>query len=394
MNLLVLKYFQNLSRAPGSIFDSSSRSARLLSLRYHCGLAGFNQSRMKMVGKGADDMYRVSTLRWIRTSAVTIALSSPILSLPPAKAQPTAAESAPNTPAQVQALKVTVLSTMLVGEVTGIGEWGFSALIEGDGRRVLLDTGAHPDTVLENARDLQIDLSDVNEVILTHNHWDHVSGLITLRREMMKKNPAALSVVHVARGIFYSRPSPGGEENRMIAVGKEYQGTGGKFIEHDQASEIFPGWWLTGPVPRKYPEHNWSSTGKVQTPAGLVEDTIPEDQSLILNTPQGLVVVTGCGHAGIINILTFARGEFPNQPVEAVIGGLHLFPATDEQLNWTADKMKDFKVAHLVGAHCTGIEAVYRIRQRLALPRASAVVGTVGSTFVLGEGIHPGPLAK
>jgi 7,8-dihydropterin-6-yl-methyl-4-(beta-D-ribofuranosyl)aminobenzene 5'-phosphate synthase len=71
-----------------------------------------------------------------------------------------------------------------------------------------------------------------------------------------------------------------------------------------------------------------------------------------------------------------------------------LFPATDDQLNWTADKMKDFRVAHLVGAHCTGIEAVYRIRERLALPRAAAVVGTVGSTFVLGEGIHPGQLAK
>jgi hypothetical protein len=70
------------------------------------------------------------------------------------------------------------------------------------------------------------------------------------------------------------------------------------------------------------------------------------------------------------------------------------FPATDQQLDWTSDKMKEFKVANLMGAHCTGIEAAYRIRERLALPRASAVVGSVGSSFVLGEGIHPGPLAK
>ena len=217
---------------------------------------------------------------------------------------------------------------------------------------------------------------------------------MTLRKEMMKRNPSALSVVHVARGIFYSRPTPQGEENQMIALKTEYEATGGKFIEHEGAAEIFPGAWLTGPVPRKYPERNWSVSGKVQTPAGLVEDTIPEDQSLVLNTPEGLVVVTGCGHAGIINILTFARQEFPNEPVEAVIGGLHLFPATDEQLDWTADKMKEFKVANLMGAHCTGIEAVYRIRQKLGLARASAVVGSVGSTFVLGEGIHPGPLAK
>jgi 7,8-dihydropterin-6-yl-methyl-4-(beta-D-ribofuranosyl)aminobenzene 5'-phosphate synthase len=283
---------------------------------------------------------------------------------------------------------------MLVGDPTGIGEWGFSALVEADGHRVLLDTGAHPDTVLENARDLKIDLSDVQDVVLTHNHWDHVSGLITLRKEMMKKNQLALSKVYVAQGIFYSRPSPQGEQNRMITLKKEYEATGGRFVELESTTEIFPGAWLTGPVPRKYPEHNWSGTGKVQTPAGLVEDNIPEDQSLVLNTPEGLVVVTGCGHAGIVNILGFAREQFPNEPVEAVIGGLHLFPATDQQLDWTADKLKDFKVANLVGAHCTGIEAVYRIREKLALPRSSAVVGTVGSTFVLGEGIHAGQLAK
>ena len=151
---------------------------------------------------------------------------------------------------------------------------------------------------------------------------------------------------------------------------------------------------LLAPFLEWYPERNWSDTGKVQTPEGLVEDTIPEDQSLVLNTTKGLVVITGCGHAGIINILTFASAEFPDQPVEAIIGGLHLFPASDQQLNWTADKMKDFKVSNVMGAHCTGIEAVYRIRERLALPRESAVVGSVGSSFVLGEGIHPGVLAR
>ncbi len=338
-------------------------------------------------------MCKISNI-WTCTAAILIALSASSSFVYASGGQTAAGGSIQNSRPQVHALKVTLLSTMLVGDVKGIGEWGFSALVEGDGRRVLLDTGAHPDTVLQNARDLNIDLSDVKDVILTHNHWDHVTGLMTLRKEMMKKNPAALSVVHVSRGIFYSRPGQHGEENPMIALRKEYEATGGRFVEHEQASEIFPGWWLTGPVPRKYPEHNWSSVGKVQTPSGLVEDNIPEDQSLVLNTPQGLVVVTGCGHAGIINILTFAREEFPNEPVEAVIGGLHLFPATDDQLNWTADKMKDFKVAHLVGAHCTGIEAVYRLRERLALPRASAVVGTVGSSFVLGEGIHPGQLAR
>jgi len=297
-------------------------------------------------------------------------------------------------PAQIGTLKITVLSTMLVGNPAGLGEWGFSALVEADGHRILLDTGSHPDTVLQNARDLKMDLSDVQEVVLTHNHWDHVTGLLTLRREMMKQNPAAMSIVHVAKGIFYSRPSPAGEDNRMIAIRKEYEATGGKFIELSDSTDIFPGAWLTGPVPRKYPERNWSVSGKVQMPHGLVEDSIPEDQSLVLNTTQGLVVVTGCGHAGIINILTYAGAKFPTRPIHAVIGGLHLFPATDEQLDWTGDQLKVFKVANLLGAHCTGIEAVYRLRQRAGLTRKTAVVGTVGSAFTLDKGIIPGALAQ
>src|SRR5262249_8391990 len=136
--------------------------------------------------------------------------------------------------AQIHSLKITVLSTMLVGETTGLGEWGFAALVEADGHRILLDTGAHPDNVATNARNLKIDLSGINEVILTHDHWDHVAGLLTLRREWMKKDPAAMSIVHVGKGIFYSRPgADGSEANQMIAIRKEYEATGGKFIEHE-----------------------------------------------------------------------------------------------------------------------------------------------------------------
>jgi 7,8-dihydropterin-6-yl-methyl-4-(beta-D-ribofuranosyl)aminobenzene 5'-phosphate synthase len=294
--------------------------------------------------------------------------------------------------ATVKTLKITILSTMLSDQE--IGEWGFAALVEADGHRILVDTGAKPDTVLLNARNLNIDLSDVREVVLTHNHDDHVGGLLTLRREFMKTNPAALSVVHVSTGIFYSRPKDGKEDNPMIAIRREYEATGGKFIEHDAPAELFAGAWLSGPVPRPYPERNWSSPGKVQTPAGLVEDNIPEDQSLVLNTSKGLVLLSGCGHAGVINTLVFAEKEFPSTPVYALVGGFHLFAASDERLDWTADKLKEFGVSYLVGAHCTGIESVYRIRQKLNLPRQSAVVGAVGATFVLGEGIHPGMIAQ
>jgi 7,8-dihydropterin-6-yl-methyl-4-(beta-D-ribofuranosyl)aminobenzene 5'-phosphate synthase len=116
-------------------------------------------------------------------SALLIALSLLLVGVRLADAQRSSGASVQNTPAQIHSLKVTLLSTMLVGSTTGMGEWGFSALVEADGHRILLDTGAHPDTVLQNAHDLNIDLSDVKEVVLTHNHWDHVSGLMNLRKE-------------------------------------------------------------------------------------------------------------------------------------------------------------------------------------------------------------------
>src|SRR5689334_3890867 len=102
--------------------------------------------------------------------------------------------------AQVHALKVTVLSTMMAEG--GVGEWGYAALVEVDGRRILYDTGARPQTVLANAREFGIDLSSVEDVVLSHNHDDHTGGLLTLRNALKAKNPKALSRVHVAEGFF------------------------------------------------------------------------------------------------------------------------------------------------------------------------------------------------
>jgi 7,8-dihydropterin-6-yl-methyl-4-(beta-D-ribofuranosyl)aminobenzene 5'-phosphate synthase len=298
-------------------------------------------------------------------------------------------------PAQVRELKITILSTMLA-DGRELGEWGFAALVEVDGRRILFDTGANEDLVLKNAQSLGINLGDVPEVILSHNHWDHVGGLLTLRRSVLHENPAALARTHVGEGIFLSRgPSQrGGDENEMIRIRPEYEATGGGFVVHGVASEIQPGVWLTGPVPRKHPERNWSGSGKVFTPEGEAEDNIPEDMALVFDTPQGLVVLTGCGHAGVINIIEHAREVVRPDRVHALIGGFHLFNGSDESLEWTAEKLREFGVENFVGAHCTGLEPVYRFRREVGLDRAHAVVGAVGATFELGKGINPRWMAR
>jgi 7,8-dihydropterin-6-yl-methyl-4-(beta-D-ribofuranosyl)aminobenzene 5'-phosphate synthase len=348
--------------------------------------------------KGAVNMARKLKLALVVSAALCLGIAA--LAAPPRpRFQSTAGSPAPDSHAEVKTLKITILSTMLAED--GIGEWGFSALVESDGHKILFDTGARPNTVLENAKELKIDLSDVQDVVLSHFHDDHTTGLMTLRREYAKKNPNALSRVHIAKGIFLERRAKNGNAqgaigaaNPMIAMKKEFEASGGKFIEHDKVEEIFPGIWLTGPVPRVFPEKNYPASIEVKEDGKWVEDNVPDDQSLVFNTDQGLVLLAGCGHSGIINTLTYARKEIRAAPIDAAIGGFHLFNASDETLDWTADKLKEFQTAQLMGAHCTGIESVYHLRQKMGLNRHTCVVGTVGATFDLKDGIKTGRIAR
>jgi 7,8-dihydropterin-6-yl-methyl-4-(beta-D-ribofuranosyl)aminobenzene 5'-phosphate synthase len=294
------------------------------------------------------------------------------------------------TPAQaasdhvVHALKITTLSTMLAD--VGIGEWGYSALVEVDGRKILFDTGAHPDVVLRNAAEMGIDLSSVDELILSHNHADHTGGLVALREAMAPKNPKALTIAYVGAGIFEPRYAETGKDhNGLTPLRARYEADGGHFVEEAGPVEIAPGVWFTGPVPRPNAETNWNPGLKRKTTAGLVDDTVPEDSALIFVTDQGIVILTGCGHAGIMNLVDDARRIAGDKPLLAVIGGLHLFAKSDAVLAASAAKMQG--VRYLLAAHCTGIEATIKLRKLLGLDRHSAVVAAVGSSFTLGKGI-------
>ncbi len=169
---------------------------------------------------------------------------------------------------------------------------------------------------------------------------------------------------------------------------------GGRFVIHDKPLELYPGIWVTGPIPRPHPERNWSAFMHIERDGVLEEDSIPEDQALLIDTPKGLVVVAGCGHAGIVNTMEYAREILPGRPVHAVLGGLHLLTLSDEKIDWTGGKMREFGVQHILGAHCTGINAVAQLRDSITLGREASVVGAVGSSFTLEEGIRLGMLNR
>ena len=309
---------------------------------------------------------------------------------------PWVARAAAAAPARVHSLKITALVTNVAGNPhEGDGEWGYSALVEVDGHRILYDTGASPDLVLKNAAALKIDLHDVEDVVLSHNHWDHVSGLMTLRRELMKTNPRAMSRVHVGARMFEPRlDADGKNHNGMLTAKDEYPATGGVFVVHDKPTEIYPGVWFTGPVPRPHDEKNWMPGLSLKTASGLVEDNVPEDSSLVFNTDGGLVILSGCAHAGIVNIADYAVTIAPGKQLLAVVGGLHLYAASDQTVAWTGESLKKYHLQYLLAGHCTGIESTYRLREALGLNRKTAAVSVVGSSFTLGSGLDTRYLAQ
>ncbi|MCA9654022.1 MAG: MBL fold metallo-hydrolase [Myxococcales bacterium] len=305
---------------------------------------------------------------------------------PVAPADPHASSSSADSP-RVRELSITVLSTTMASAETPhtTGEWGFSALVEVDGQRILFDTGAKHRTVRDNAEALGIDLSTVPTVVLSHHHDDHVGGLLTLRESVVEREPSALGTVHVAAGIFEPRRMAGKtyEVNAMLRIRPAFEATGGRFVVHDGPAELAPGLWLTGPVPRPERERNWGTSRRIRSGDGWGEDTLPESQSLVLDTDRGLVVLSGCGHAGIVNTVTYARSAIRPAPIHAAVGGFHLHQAGAKHLAWTGERLEEVELHHFEGAHCTGEGAVRRFAGLSTIADGGSRELRVGDRFVL-----------
>jgi 7,8-dihydropterin-6-yl-methyl-4-(beta-D-ribofuranosyl)aminobenzene 5'-phosphate synthase len=303
-------------------------------------------------------------------------------------------------PAKTTKPEITILSTM-VANYLGEGEWGFAALIETPDKSILFDTGFKAQTVLNNARLLEVDLSSTEIVVLTHFHTDHTGGLLTLREAYMKKNPKAFSTVYVGKGFFdqrfdvnhqpvYSLPNPGFTESfktpEKFRAAAEAMGI--RFVVVESATELAPGVVLTGPIARTHPEKNVSPGFFLKAGDEYVADTIPESQVVGIDTDRGWLLVSGCGHAGIVNASEQLR-KIKDQPIHMGVGGFHLFRASDETVSWTAGKLKEFGYQKFVGAHCTGARATFQIGDHLGLPGSSISIGAIGTRIDTDLMIHP-----
>jgi 7,8-dihydropterin-6-yl-methyl-4-(beta-D-ribofuranosyl)aminobenzene 5'-phosphate synthase len=268
-----------------------------------------------------------------------------------------------------------------------IAEHGFSMLVTvhkgATAHRLLFDAGTSPDGVVENMRRLDIDPGSIEAIVCSHGHFDHTTGLDGLIRVLGRANMPVLIHPHFWRQRRVLLP--GIEPLEIPSVSKRaLEDAGFDVVEQAQPSFLLDGSVLiTGEVPRVTgyepgfpPQQAWLGGRWEQDPLVL------DDQGLIINVRgKGLVVLTGCGHAGIVNICRYARRLTGDQPLYAAMGGFHLNgPVFEPLIPRVLDDLHAMNPQVLVPAHCTGWRAQHAMSRRFG---EAFVPNTVGSRFLL-----------
>lgn len=257
----------------------------------------------------------------------------------------------------MNSIKITVLAEDTAGKRDLIAEHGLSFLIESGRSRVLFDTGQGL-ALRHNTEKLHVDLKSIDEVVLSHGHYDHTGGLTFALNGM---NCPRLYVHPEAFSLKYARnPDGTSREVGMTAGNKITAGELAEIIFTEEKTRIASGLFLTGPVPRTTTFED--TGGAFFTDTDCTEpDSLPDDQALFVNTANGTLVVLGCAHSGVINTLRHIQTLTNNHPIHTVIGGMHLVNAGKERMERTIDALRKFNIQRLIPCHCTGLSATVRL---------------------------------
>lgn len=225
---------------------------------------------------------------------------------------------------------------------------------------LLMDTGPKPDVILHNAKMLSIDLRKTDLIVLSHGHYDHTGGLLGILKDVGKKmriiaHPECFNVKFVVR----KRLKRAGAPFRLSELKK----AGGILIVNQKSSTIAPGVFVSGEIERTTGFEDVKGFKTVRK-RELVDDLMPDDQALfVMVKGKGLVVITGCAHAGLINTIKQVQRMTGSSEVYAVIGGFHLAGASAERINATIDELRKAGVKALMPCHCTGKKAITKFSE-------------------------------
>lgn len=255
-----------------------------------------------------------------------------------------------------------------------LAQHGFSAFIEAD-RKILFDTGAG-DVFAHNAALAGIDLAETDCIVLSHGHWDHSDGLAALAETQGRRYSL---LVHP--GAFVDRHKATGQYNG-IGWRREEIATRFDLIESKTPYRIAEGISFLGEVPRTNSFEAQKTAFFTIDNGEQHPDFISDDSALAIDTPQGLVIVSGCSHAGICNIVEHARKVTGQDRVHTVLGGFHLL-SDPVQLSNTVAYFKANRVEHLYPMHCTDLPALCAFYQAFGIRKLCA-----GDSVVIGKDCH------
>jgi len=315
---------------------------------------------------------------------------------------------------QIENLEITVLvdnradlivkSTDTVKRYTEkplLAEHGFSALVDlKDAEiRILWDGGMTKVALAENASRLEIDLATVDKIALSHGHHDHYAALTEVIRQSARcpthrewgKEATLQEITDWLKGrqvpliahpaAFRERWATGKDGKKhgpSIVPRAEWEVAGAEIILTEGPFKLGPGCWTTGAVPRQsFEEAGIPPRIAYREGDQFIRDYLDDDQSIVVNVKdKGLVILTGCAHSGIVNTVRYAQEISGIDRVWAILGGFHLAPAKDEQIQQTIDEIKELGPAMVVPSHCTGFKAISQFAHQMPDEFVLGVVGT------------------
>lgn len=256
------------------------------------------------------------------------------------------------------------------------GVHGLSCLVtaeRGGVRHTLLfDSGPEEYAFERNTTRLGVDLGRVESIVLSHGHWDHAGAMKLALQRIRAGNGGRAVPFHVHPGMFHQRGSrlPDGSVRQMddVPSASELAGLGAEIVSTTKPQQLLDGLFhVSGEIPRVTPFER----GLPNQVRRIAEDAPWESDELLMDERwiavnvkgKGLVVLSACSHAGIVNVLHHARGSFPGVPLHAVLGGLHLSGTNEKIIPETVAALKEFGLSRIGAGHCTGWRAMAALGQ-------------------------------
>ncbi len=260
-------------------------------------------------------------------------------------------------------MKVTILVDNYVDSQKLKAEHGLSVLIEADNEKILFDCG-QSDLILNNAKILGIDLKSITRIVLSHGHYDHTGGFLPLLKYLNREVEVHAHPLIFEKKFHQYKGFNDFITNRYIGIpetAQTYERNGAKFLLSKESVRISDNIYFSGQIDKEGKD-NLEDSLLIKEHDVFIKDPLYDDISMFVTLPGLLVVVTGCAHSGIINILNKAKDLRLDGRSLVIIGGLHLAAKNDAYMDNVIKEFQKYNIKLLVPGHCSGINSFVKLK--------------------------------